>query len=153
MTKEQRERHLARRRRNYQLRRQRAANTPLPPLPQSTSSQPSVTTAGHLRSLPPSIPSQNTLQIIQDTMMNNGASIQMEGFPKRLSVVKRLARNFGNTKSVMTLDSYHVAPHFISGNSGTTNILRLNSVKRLARSLSFPVEKQPSRNIDTVTNS
>ncbi|KOM33698.1 hypothetical protein LR48_Vigan01g325400 [Vigna angularis] len=104
MTKEQRERHLARRRRNYQLRRQRAANTPLPPLPQSTSSQPSVTTAGHLRSLPPSIPSQNTLQIIQ-------------------------------------------------GNSGTTNILRLNSVKRLARSLSFPVEKQPSRNIDTVTNS
>ncbi|XP_014506768.2 uncharacterized protein LOC106766561 isoform X2 [Vigna radiata var. radiata] len=128
MTKEQRERHLARRRRNYQLRRQRAANTPLPPLPQSTSSQ----------------PSHDTLQILQDTMMNNGASIEMEGFPKRLSIVKRLARNFGNTESVTTLDSYHLAPDFISGKGGTTNILRLNSVKRLARSLSFAVEKQPS---------
>lgn len=56
-------------------------------------------------------------------MMNNGASIEMEGFPKRLSIVKRLARNFGNTESVTTLDSYHLAPDFISGSSNTQNNL------------------------------
>ncbi|KAK7348367.1 hypothetical protein VNO80_22920 [Phaseolus coccineus] len=147
MSKEQRERHLARRRRNYQLRRQRAADAQLLPLPQSASSEDFAATAAHLPCLTPSTPSHHTLlhpasQILQ------GSSIELEGFSRRLrlSIVKRLARNLGNPKSV-ALDNPHVASEFMpvssgnGGNSGTAKTLRLNSVKRLARSLSFAAEK------------
>ncbi|CAJ1941477.1 unnamed protein product [Sphenostylis stenocarpa] len=151
MTKEQRERHLARRRRNYQLRRQRAANAQLLslPLPQPTSSEALATTSAHPQWLTPFTPSHHTLfhPQHQTLQIHQGSSIQLEGFPRRLrlSNIKQLARNLGNSMSV-PLDNQIVPAEFIPassanhGNSGTTKPLRLNCVKRIARSLSFASE-------------
>ncbi|XP_040867206.1 uncharacterized protein [Glycine max] len=134
MNKEQRERHLARRRRNYQLRRQRSANN-APLMAEALST-----------------PSNSSFQILQ------GSSIPLEAFPRRLrlNAIKRLARNLGTPMTVPpSIANHPVAPDLISLSASSADDgsiitkskpLRLNCVKRLARSLSFPAEKTAPQN-------
>ncbi|GAU41800.1 hypothetical protein TSUD_379380 [Trifolium subterraneum] len=164
MTQEQRERHLARRRRNYQLRRQRAANAnnvhaPFIPLPinplalESSAGEASTSdefqgvnslTSLDYRVLSHGISFPNHgLNQGQGTMnlgnevSHEGSSLNMEKLdlkldnsPRmRLSQIKNLARNQVASAELKTKEDGEVG--------GTPKSLRLNSVKRIARSQSM----------------
>ncbi|XP_045806388.1 uncharacterized protein LOC123899325 [Trifolium pratense] len=167
MTQEQRERHLARRRRNYQLRRQRAANAnnvnapfiplPLNPLALESSAGEASTSdefqgVNSLTSLDYRVLSHGIgfphhgLNQGQGTMnlgtevSHEGSSMNMETLdlkldnsPRmRLSRIKNLARNNVASAELKTKEDREV------GDFGSTpKSLRLNSVKRIARSQSM----------------
>ncbi|WJX27279.1 hypothetical protein P8452_16117 [Trifolium repens] len=167
MTQEQRERHLARRRRNYQLRRQRAANAnnvhapfihlPLNPLALESSAGEASTSdefqgVNSLTSLDYRVLSHGIgfphhgLNQGQGTMnlgtevSHEGSSMNMEKLdlkldnsPRmRLSKIKHLARNNVASAELKIKEDGEV------GDSGSRpKSLRLNSVKRIARSQSM----------------
>ncbi|KAI4298791.1 hypothetical protein L6164_032308 [Bauhinia variegata] len=131
MTQEQRERHLARRRRNYQLRRQRADYRPL------------------YDSVPQHAEGQERLNLESKNIdVQIGSSVHMEALlytesnlPKRLRLnhIRHLARNLIRPIGVSTgnhqLEAELMAKGDVSVNGSRSNTVRLNRVKRLARSI------------------
>ncbi|CAJ2658229.1 unnamed protein product [Trifolium pratense] len=167
MTQEQREIHLARRRRSYQIRRQRAANannvnapfTPLPLNPLALESSAGETSTSDefqgvnsLASLDYRVLSHGIglphhgLNQGQGTMnlgtevSHEGSSMNMETLdlkldssPRmRLSRIKNLARNNVASAELKTKEDKEVGDF-----DSTPKSLRLNSVKRIARSQSM----------------
>ncbi|XP_065853715.1 uncharacterized protein [Euphorbia lathyris] len=141
MTLEEREKHLARRRRNYQLRRQRAENA---------RSDPSCTT------LVPTVSTKTdefpiSVSNVDFSVQCNGLDIpayKLAQLPSRvrLNHVKHLARSLNLHVNVPTTQRISV-DLIIKGNEIADSScvplkgLRLNRVKRLARSLSSGLEK------------
>lgn len=174
MTQEQRERHLARRRRNYQLRRQRAANAhapfiPLPHQPLSLeSSAGEASTSDELQGVTSTSlhynvqchgigPHQHGLNQGLETLnlgikVDEGSSSHLETLahnpansPRlRLNYIRRLARNLtcsmGDPAGTHKVAAELITKEDVSaGDYGSTSkSLRLNCVKRLARSKNSP---------------
>ncbi|KAL1320379.1 hypothetical protein HN51_065108 [Arachis hypogaea] len=171
MTQEQRERHLARRRRNYQLRRQRAANNnaagfiplPQPPQPQPflESSAGEASTSDELQGV--TTPLDHTaLSHHGIALPHQGSSVHMENLAYkpansarfRLNHIKRLARSLTSSIGDPAAATQQVPAELITKEDlstadcgGAQKSLRLNCVKRLARSINcVPKEIESQKN-------
>ncbi|XP_073224339.1 uncharacterized protein [Cicer arietinum] len=164
MTEEQRERHLARRRRNYQLRRQRAANSHnvhapfIPLLPNNLafeSSAGEASTSDEFQGVTSSTSLDYRVlsHAIGTDLSHEGSSINMEtlacklnNLPRlRLNQIRHLARNLIGSVVDTASNHHQIAAELKTkedasvGDFGSAaKSLRLNSVKRLARSINSP---------------
>ncbi|KAJ4847682.1 hypothetical protein Tsubulata_020645 [Turnera subulata] len=173
MSVEEREKHLARRRRNYQLRRQRAQNPHLDPqlnkqtsfqeegdgmlMPPGNEHQALISFPDKSNGLPPAAAA--TFDQRQESL-NGGrrTSVGLEipahklaKLPKRsrLSHIKRLARSLGDPED--TTESPRLAADLIARGTATSDCipqigLRLNRVKRLARTVNTDVTAVTNQN-------
>ncbi|KAL2341377.1 hypothetical protein Fmac_009317 [Flemingia macrophylla] len=124
MTQEQRERHLARRRRNYQLRRQRAANAHAH-APYTPHLQPLESSAGEAST------SDEFQGVTSSNFLDYGVLSQGIGFP-----------HYGLNQGQETLNFGAKV-----GEGSRTKSMRLNCVKRLARSKNSPPKVTASQKV------